>query len=633
MLSALRAATRSVAAKILLFLLVISFAIWGASGAFIGGAGSSTVEFGDTRVDMLDYRLAYDLQANAVSRQLGQRITREQARAFGIEQSVLAQVIAGAVMDENARRMGLGISTDRLAGLIAADPTFQDGSGRFSRAALQAVLRQVGMREEDYVRNRKAVAVRRQFLDAVAAGVEAPKAFADAFSVYEGQKRVFEFVEVGPSAITETPRPTDADIEDYYEANKGQFVAPEYRRLTIVRLTAEDIARPDLVDEDAVAAAYETRKSTYTTPQKRRVQQIVFKDRAEAQAALDRIRAGETFDAIIAESGRSAADVDLGLVSEKEIPDVAVAEAAFALPLNETSEVVAGIFGPVLLRAVEIQAESVKPLTEVADGIRAALAQEKATDELFDVHDRLEDERAAGETLSDAARKVGLTPRVIEQVDRQGNAPDGTPVADIPEAATLLAGAFETDPDVETDPIAIAASGFVWYAVEAITPERQKPLEEVRDAVVAGWADAEIAARLGELAETVRDRVAKGETLAAVAAELLPAGGEEVPPAPTTSAEMTRSDTTEALTRTAVSAGFSVAQGDVVVAPGAKAPARLVLRVVKVVEAEPRPVADNVRERVGQSIADQILDAMVADFQSRGEVRVNQRAIEAALGS
>lgn len=86
MLSTLRAATGGIVAKILLLLLVASFAVWGASGAFIGGTGNSTVEFGDTAVGVTDYRLAYDLQANAMSRQLGQRITREQARAFGLDQ-------------------------------------------------------------------------------------------------------------------------------------------------------------------------------------------------------------------------------------------------------------------------------------------------------------------------------------------------------------------------------------------------------------------------------------------------------------------------------------------------------------------------------------------------------------------
>lgn len=632
MLSTLRAATGGIVAKILLLLLVASFAVWGASGAFIGGTGNSTVEFGDTAVGVTDYRLAYDLQANAMSRQLGQRITREQARAFGLDQAVLSQVIAGAVMDESARKMGLGISSDRLAAMIAEDPTFHDTTGRFSRLALQQVLREVGMREEDYVHNRKAVAVRRQFLDAVASQVKVPDAFAQAYGAYEAQKRVFNFVTVGPSAVTDKPAPTDTDIQTYYDTNKGDYVAPEYRKIAIVRLTAEDITRPDLIDDDAVAQAYETKKESFTTPEQRRVQQLVFKDQAEAEAALARIRAGEAFDTIVTETGRAPSDIDLGLVSEKQIPDVNVASAAFALELNGVSDVVDGIFGPVLLRVIEVRTETVKPLAEVSDEIRADLALQKATEDLYDVHDRLEDERAAGDGLEEAARKVGLAARIIEQVDRRGNAPDGTTIEDLPEAATLLNNAFDTDPDVETDPISIGASGFVWYAVKEITPERQKTLDEVRDAVVEAWTSAQIAEKIATLADQLRDRVAKGEALEKVAAELLPEGADGTPAKPETSAAITRNDAGGALTRDAVSAGFAIPKGDVAVAPGAEAPERVVLQVQDVMEGEPQELPSTVKDRVSQSIADDILNAMVSDFQSRGEVRINQGAIQTALG-
>lgn len=633
MLSSLRAAAGGPIAKILLGLLVISFAIWGASGAFIGGTGSSVVSFGETSVGMNDYRLAYDLQANSISRQLGKRLTREQARAFGLDQSVLSQVIAGAVMDENARKMGLGISSDRLAEIIASDASFHDSTGRFSHAMLRQVLRDVGMREEDYVRSRKAVALRRQFLDAVAADVEVPQAFIDAYGAYEAQKRVFDYVTVTADAITQKPEPADSDIEAYYEAHKRDYVAPEYREIVVVRLTADDIARPDLIDQEAVEKEYEARKDNFTTPEKRQIQQLTFKDRAEAQAALDRIRGGETFEQVIANSGRSPNDVDLGLVTEKQVPDVTIAKAAFALKLNETSDIVDGVFGPVLLRVTEIHTAEVKPLAEVADQIRKELALKKATDDLYDVHDRLEDERAAGDTLEEAARKVGLTPRVITAVDREGKAPDGSAVADIPESAQLLQNAFDTDPGVETDPISIGTNGFAWYAVREVTPERQKPLTEVREAVVAAWTEAETAKKVGELAGTIRDRVAKGEKLDAVAAELLPASADGTPAKAETSAEVTRNDANDVLTREALRAGFSIPQGDVTVAPGANAPARIVVQVAKVIEAAPEPLPATISQRVSQSIADDILNAMVADFQSRGEVRINQRAIQTALGS
>lgn len=631
MLSALRAAASGIVAKFLLFILVVSFAVWGASDAFIGGRGATTVQFGDTKVGLNEYRLAYDLQINALSRQLGQRVSREQARAFGVEQSVMGQIVAGAVLDENASNMGLGLSDDRLATLIAEDPTFRDSTGRFSRSALEQVLREVGMRQEDYVRSRKAVAVRRQFLDAVSAASTPPEAFYDAYGAYQSQKRVFEYAEIGESALADKPVAGAADLEAFYEENKGDYVAPEYRQLVIVRLTPEDITRPDLVDDAAVAAEYETRKSTFTTDERRRVQQIVFQDRAAAEAAQQRIAAGEPFETIVAEMGRSTADTDLGLVTKLQIPDVNVADAAFSLNLNETSDVVAGIFGPVLVRVTEISPQSVKPLAEVSDEVRKALALEKATEELFDIHDRIEDERAAGDSLEEAGRKVGLEPRIIDQVDLQGNAPDGSQVADLPERDALLGAAFETDIGVETDPIPIGASGFVWFEVKDITPERQKPLDEVRQQVDTAWIAAETAKKISEVAETVRERVSKGEEFAAVIAEMLPAGQDGTPAAPERSAELTRNDTSSDLTREAVAAGFSIPGDDLTTAPAVNAPNRIVLKVAEVIEGSPAPAPDTIKRQIENSVSDDILNALVSDLQSRGDLRINQQAIDTAL--
>ncbi len=119
---------------------------------------------------MVDYRLAYQTRINALEQQLNQRLTREQAKAFGIDQAVTSQLVAGAVLDQSAREMGLGVSDEQLIKLIASDPTFKDSSGAFSRERLIAALRSIGMSEDDYVRNQHAVAMRNQLVNGLGAG-------------------------------------------------------------------------------------------------------------------------------------------------------------------------------------------------------------------------------------------------------------------------------------------------------------------------------------------------------------------------------------------------------------------------------------------------------------------------------
>ena len=667
MLESIRGMMGGFIAKVLIGLLVISFAVWGASDVFIGGAGTNTIVVGETKVDLLDYRLAYDNRVNQIQQQFGQRLSREQLQAFGIEQAVLSQMVSGAVLDESARKMGLGMSDDKLAGLIGSDPAFQDASGNFSRQRLDFALRQIGMREEDYIRNRQAIGVRNQLISGLTEGLSVPQAFLEAFGEYQNQRRVFEYVTVTADAIDEIPEPSEAELQEYYEANRDDYVAPEYRELVLVRLTAEDIAKPDALSDEEVEAEYERTKSGFTTDEKRRVQQLTFADQAAAEAAVERLQSGELFETLMSEMDRSESDVDLGLLTKSQIPDQNVANAAFDLELNETSDVVAGIFGPVILRVTEIQAEQIRPLSEVEEEVRRTLALEKATDELYDIHDQLEDERAAGDPLAEAARTVGLTARTVDQVDREGLAPDGTEVQDIPQTAQVLAEAFDIEEGVEADPVSLGTSGFVWYDVAGVTPERQKPFEEVRDSVKRAWIEAETRDRISALAETIRKRVSDGEEFAVVATELLGGAGSDVSdlgsqtpsitqspseaisgeggetgqdtgiettPDPQTvietSAEMTRADTSQDLPRGAVAAGFSVPINAVVAEPGAQAPNYVVMRVSQIIEQE-GSVPPQVEQQLDAALEDEIIGNVVRDLQSREDIIVDQQAIETAI--
>ena len=111
MLNSLRNAAGTWVAKALLILLVLSFAVWGISGQITSGFNSnSVIEAGDTSVSVTEYRLAYDRELRLLSQRFGQRITREQAQALGLDQQVLSQLVAGAVLDEQAREMDLGLS-------------------------------------------------------------------------------------------------------------------------------------------------------------------------------------------------------------------------------------------------------------------------------------------------------------------------------------------------------------------------------------------------------------------------------------------------------------------------------------------------------------------------------------------
>ncbi|WP_245469802.1 SurA N-terminal domain-containing protein, partial [Mesorhizobium sp. M7A.F.Ca.MR.362.00.0.0] len=494
MLGILRNAAGTWVAKGLLVLLVLSFLVWGVSGQLMSGLAGhdSVITAGGTKVSINEYRLAYDRQIAVMSQQFGQRLSHEQAKALGVDNQVLAQLVSGAVLDEQARKLGLGLSKDRLAELTREDPAFKGPGGQFDRRTFEYMLQQIGMRPEDYLKNRAQVAVRQQIVEAVSDGLKAPDTFFKAVALYRGEDRTIDYLTLPKALVEPIAAPSDSVLSAYFEANKKTYAAPEYRKFSYVRLEPVDIMDTTAVTDSQVSDDYNKNKARYTTPELRTVEQLVFKTPDAAKAALDSLKAGATFDKLVTAEGKTPADTLLGTLAKDKIADKAVADAAFSLNANEVSQVVQGAFGPVLLRVTEIKPEVVKPLAEVSDQIRKDLALGEASRILLDVRDNYDDTRAAGSSLAEAAAKLKLKVVTIDAIDRSGLRPDATIVKDLPQSPELIKAVFDAEPNTENDALTTADNGFVFYEVASITPARDRTLDEVRQKVVADWTAAEI---------------------------------------------------------------------------------------------------------------------------------------------
>lgn len=628
MLEALRKAAGTWVAKLLLLLLVGSFAVWGISGDLVNGIrGGAIVTAGDTRVEATQYRLAYDRQLNVMSRQFGVQLTREQATAMGIEEQVISQLVAGAVLDEQGRRMGLGLSRDKLAALTAADPAFQGPDGKFDRQRFVYVLSQVGMSAEDYFEDRANVAMRQQIVDATTDGLRAPDTFFKAVALYQGEDRTVEFLAIPRSSVEPIAEPAADALNTWFETVKPRYAAPEYRKISYARLEPEDIADLSAITEDQVAKDYETNKAQFTTPETRTIEQLVFATMDAAKEARAALNGGKTFEQLMTEQNKTAADVLIGTLAKDKVPDAAIGEAAFALAsTGQISEPVQGTFGPVLVRVTAITPQVVKPLAEVAEQIRKDLAVSEASRVLMDVHDSYEDARAGGETLRQAAEKLKLRVVTIDAIDRTGTIKDGTVVKDIPASAELLRAAFEAEANTENAALNSGSSGFVFYEVEGIEAARERTLDEVKDKAVADWKTEQANAKLGEKVKALEQRVKDGTTLDALATEL-----------------SLQKQTKRGLKREAndgdfgengVAAVFALAEGGVGQTPTVQNDGRLLFKVTEVFEpagADASTLPEQQRNTLSTGIANDMLDELVNRLRGEFDVEIDRDAAKQAI--
>ncbi|MGB8400221.1 SurA N-terminal domain-containing protein [Bradyrhizobium sp.] len=607
--------------------LIVSFGIWGIADIFKGFGQSSLAKIGRTEITTEQFRQIYTDRLQQLGRQFGRPLTMDQARAFGLDRQVLQQTVAEAALDEQARRIGLGQSEAETMRTIYNDPNFKGLNGQFDPARFQSVIRQFGYSEQRYRAEQRRVALRRQITGTISAGLEPPKALIDALTRFQNEQRSIEYVKLDAAQAGTIDPPSPETLAAYFDDHKTQFRAPEYRKLSFVLITPDEIGRStDISDEDA-KKIFEQRRDRLGTPEKREVSQMVFANSEEALSARGRIAAGMSFDDLAKERNLKLSDVDLGMIAKSAIIDPAIAEAAFSLPSGEVSQPVSGRFGVALVKIGKIEPGVTPTYESLAAQVKKEVATERARARVAELQNKMEDERGGGANVVEAAQKLGLTAVTIDAVDRSGRLPAGQPVTTIPRGLDVVSQAFSSDVGVDNDPIQFNG-GYVWYDVLGITPSRERSLDEVKDQVEAKWREDQIASRLRVKATEMVGKIEHGGKLADEAAAM----GSKVEAA----AGFRRDVSLPGVPAAATAAAFRTAKDGVGQTSGAGGSEWIVFRVTDVTVPSADMAAGEVKkmkETLQRGLTDEQVAQYVTKIESEIGTSVNQAAFAQVTGA
>jgi peptidyl-prolyl cis-trans isomerase D len=432
---------------------------------------------------------------------------------------------------------------------------------------------------------------------------------------------------LGPAVAGDIPEPSPEVLTKYFEDRKALFRAPEYRKVVLLALIPEEIAKTIEVSDADVKRAYEERLSRYTTPERRDLQQIVFPNQEEADKAAQRLKEGTTFDALVKERGLKDTDVNLGLVAKSGIVDPAIADAAFALQDGGTSDPIKGRFGITLVHVNKIEPQQVKPFADIEAELKHEIALDRAKATMTDTINKVEDELASGARVDEVATKLNLPYRTIDAIDRSGRDPAGNPVTGLPDSPDLMSDVFAAAVGAQNDSLQLKGGGYVWYEVAGITPGRDRTFDEVKDKVEARWRQGEIEAKLRAKADEMVKQINGGTKLADLAAtdklqvqwanNLKRQGNPAVPAA-------------------VVAAVFETPQGSAGTAEGKEPSERFVFQVTNITvppfdpnSPEAKKIEDTLKRMLGDEMLMQYLTKTAADMG----ISVNQNVLNQALGA
>jgi len=627
MLTTLRKQTSSYVVKGLLFLLILSFAAWGIQDWLSPAISSTSVaKIGEREISVYAFRAQVNREVDRLRTMFGNQFDLEQAQQMGVVDAILNNEINRTLLIAGGDELGVTISDALVRNNIHSQDNFKGLTGQFDRNQFERFLQNTGMPEAAFIADTRDDLANVQFVGSLQAGVRAPKTMAEMVYRHRNERRVVEFVDIYDTDSGKVDDPDEGALAAFHQANAARFTAPEYRKVTLVRLEAADIAAEIAVSDATLAEAYEARLDEFTTLEKRIVQQMILADEETAGKAAKQLAEGRSFASVandVADQDETA--IDLGEVTESDLlPDLV--PHVFGTGTTGVTEAVQSPLGWHIFNIIATTPGGTQSLDDVRESLRQTIAREKALDSIFDLSNQFEDELGGGATLEEAAARLNLQVVTVDAVDRQGRTPDGPAATGIPTAPAFLEAAFATEEGSESPLSESGPEGFFVLRVDAVTAPRLKALSEVRAAVIDDWKEDQRADASKKRAEALADRLNSGADLGALA--------QENGLSNKTSPEFKRNDngTVSGLSRELVSRVFSLTAGKAATGRGSDGHQVAVLK--SVVPADPgsdKDAVDNIAEELSRTMRNDIVAQLSNALRSEFEVSVNQALVREAI--
>lgn len=549
-----------VMAIFVLALLAVPFALVGVNSYFAPDTESNVAIINEEGITLNEYNASFQNYRERMRSLMGEAFDAERFDDPMVRRQHLDTMIDRELLRQVAAETGLAVDDQTLAQAIRDIPGFQI-DGEFSPEVYQNQLNAQGLTPQQFENRMRASMVLSQFPSTISASAIATSTEVDTYIRLQEQQRAFGAIlvtaeqetdsgEIGEEADEgqesdasgEDPpadEPAEPDpisqerIQAWYESHADDYRHPERVVVEYLELDAAEIEITQEVDEDTLRQRFDDQSGRFITPEARLASHILIQvdptaDEAEIETARQRARelyeravAGEDFAELARQfsedQGSAAAGGDLDWVEPGFMVE-AFENALYELSLESPiSEPVQTGFGWHVIQLRDIRPAEGMTFEEARETLEAEFIAEQREREFLETADRLVDIIYEDPTTLEAASdELGLEIKVAGPFDRTG---DEAGVATNPEFVEAAFSDLVLLQGSASDPVDLGPNHIAVLRLREHLPEAPKPLEEVRDEVVAAIRRDDAMKAAEARANDLLARLQAGEELQALADE------------------------------------------------------------------------------------------------------------------
>jgi peptidyl-prolyl cis-trans isomerase D len=485
-------------------ILIIPFAFVGVSSYFTSDAVNAVAVVNDQEITANEFNQGFQNYRRRMQAQLGTAFDAEQFDQAIIRRQFLDQMIDEELLAQVSLDAGLTVSNEALATRIRTLGAFEV-DGEFNADVYQATLTAQGLTPQQFETDIRTSMVLSQFPTAIAESAIATPGELRDYARLQDQERSFTAIVVPavPAPVEGAEEGAEEAVDEaavtaWYEEHQSDYYSEEQVIIEYLELDAAQLGGAIAPDEEVLKARFEEQKARFVTPEARLASHILLEVAAEApqvdvESAREqaeelsrRARDGEDFAALAREHsqdiGSAETGGDLGWIEPGYMVQ-AFEDALYGLSLERpVSEPVQTGFGWHVIQLREIRPAEGMTYTEARDILLAEYQTEADERRFLEQADRMVDIIYEDPTtLSAAADELGLQVQEAGPFGRLG----GEGIAANPEVVAAAFSDLVLSQGAVSDPVDLGENHIALLRLKEHRPAALKPLEEVRDAVVA----------------------------------------------------------------------------------------------------------------------------------------------------
>lgn len=372
MLEKFRSYAQTKAAKIILALILVPFALFGID-SYLNQAGNnlSIAKVNGYKIALPEYNRAIENVRNRIMSE-GKKVDPAMFDSFEFKESVIDGLITKQLLNNDIKKSRFRITDQQLSQYIIGMPEFQK-DGKFSQEIYDKVLQNNQLtpkKFEESIRNDLLIQQVRDGLQKLT--FIPPNNLAETLKA-TSQQREISIAEFKTKEYMTKANIAEKDMQAFYDQNKSKFLAPEQVKAEFVVFSLANILPTINVTEDEIKSFYKSNADKYQNQQQREASHILIaasknappaekaKAKAKAEDVLNQIRKNpKQFEELATKYSQDPESAkkggDLGSFGRgmmvKPFDD-----AVFSMKVNEISNIVESDFGYHIIKLTKIIGE------------------------------------------------------------------------------------------------------------------------------------------------------------------------------------------------------------------------------------------------------------------------------------